>query len=148
MNPFMKNEFNLMKVSFALIVFIFTGIPAQSTTMLYSYDASPQIRFETKKIKAEVFFLFEQTLFENGINVKRREVISANRYLYVITPNYGISSDLDFWHGELFLFHDFSNKYYLLESVSFESGNSNIGEVGDKIISELIIIPFKSKIAE
>jgi len=147
-NPFGKKRLSLLKVSIALIVFLFSCNTVQSMERFYSYRASPQISFKTNKIKAEVFFLFEQTLIEGGINIIRRKVISANRYLYEITPKYGYSRDWDFYEGELILFHDLTNNNYLLESVSLGSGSPDIEEVGDEFISELIITPFKAKISE
>ena len=75
---------------------------------------------------------------------KQYKVISANRYLYEITPKYGYSRDWDFYDGELILFHDLTNNNYLLESVSLGSGSPDIEEVGDEIISELITCASKS----
>jgi hypothetical protein len=140
---YLDKRYFLIRVSFALLAFLLTSYFAQSFSKLYVYE-SPKITIETKKLKAEVFFLFEQTLFESGFKVYRHKVIGKNRYLYEITLRYkNIDSD-----GELILFHDIDNDNYVLERVLFESGTHGIEELGDKIVADLIINPFKAKISD
>jgi hypothetical protein len=136
-------RYSLIRKLFVILIFLFFSHIAQSTTYIYVYEVSPNISIETDKNKAEVLFVFEQTIIENGFIITRHKVVGENRYSYEITLNDGYYID-----GELILFYELENDKYLLERVTFESGFPDIEESGDEIVSDLIVIPFKAKISD
>jgi hypothetical protein len=72
-------------------------------------------------------------------------VSGENRYLYEITLRY---KDIYIYGGELVLFHEIESDNYVFERVILGSAGYAIMELGDEIVSDLIINPFKAKVSE
>ena len=141
-------RYSLIGISFVFMFFLFSSHVTQSLSILFAYEASPNIPIETDKNKAEVLFAFEQTLIESGFKITRHWVTGKNRYLYEITLRYK-NRDRYVSHGELVLFHEIESDTYILERVLLEHWNSpEIEELGDEIVTNLIINPFKAKVSE
>ncbi len=145
-NLYFDRRYSLIRISFVFMFFLFSSHVTQAGTKKAKVvEVSPNIPIETDKIKAEVLFVFEQTLIESGFNITRHKVVSENRYLYEITPRY---KNIDIYGGELVLFHGIESNNYVLERVSFVSRHYELEELGDEIVSDLIINPFKAKVSE
>lgn len=143
-NHCIGKRYSLIIISFAFIIFLFTSHSTQSMSRIYRYNVSPNISIETDKIKAEVLYVFEQTLIESGFKITRHIVSDKNRYLYKITLLYKNINN----RGELILFHGIDSDNYVLERVLFESREPGIEDLGDEIVTNLIINPFKAKVSE
>ena len=142
-------KYSLIRISFVFLIFLSSSHVTQSMERVKEvlrYEVSPNIPIETTKNKAEVLFLFEQTLIESGFSIARHKVVRENKYLYNITSIYNY---VDIHGVELVLFHKIVSNNYVLERVSFEYWHSpEIEELGNKIVSDLIITPFKAKVSE
>ena len=146
-----NKRYSLIRISFVFMIFMFSSHATQSRTPYFVYEVSPNIQIETHKIKAEVLFVFEQTLIESGFKITRHRVIGKNRYLYEITLRYKNFDDIyygDIYHGELILFCEIGSDNYVLERVLFKSSDLEIDQLGEEIVSNLIINPFKAKVSE
>jgi hypothetical protein len=140
-----NKRYSFIRILFVIIIFLFSSHVTQSTIRFVTYEVNPNVPIKTDKIKAEVLFIFEQTLIESGFEIDSHVVSGENRYVYVISLSY---KDIHIYGGELVLFHAMQSNIYILERVLFGSTRSAINELGDEIVSDLIITPFKAKVSE
>lgn len=140
---------------FSFIILVISCASLLSTSYSGRFDLNPRKALASKESSAKVLFLFEQSLLENDVEIKRRKDWNGDKFLYNIEFDrsfYDTTISKDIIHGNFYGRIEFmvpaSQDSIFLDRISlYIWGYRKLSKsVEEEIINNLIINPLMKKL--